>query len=77
MGLKQESLQKVPTDEKGKLDISYLSSNLKKIKSQGKKCFAVVATAGTTVRGAIDSLSEISQICKKEKIWLQKNKLRV
>ena len=45
MGLKQESLQKVPTDEKGKLDISYLSSNLKKIKSQGKKCFAVVATA--------------------------------
>jgi len=24
MGLKQESLQKIPTDEKGKLDISYL-----------------------------------------------------
>ncbi len=70
MGLKQESLQKIPTDDKGKLDISSLSSNLKKIKSQGKKCFAVVATAGTTVRGAIDPLSEISRICKKEKVWL-------
>ncbi len=70
MGLKQESLQKVPTDEKGKLDISYLSSNLNKIKSQGRKCFAVVATAGTTVRGAIDPLSEIAQVCKEEKVWL-------
>ena len=70
MGLKQDSFQKVPTDKKGKLDLSYLSSNLKKIKSQGKKCFAVVATAGTTVRGAIDPLSEIAKFCKKEKIWL-------
>ncbi len=70
MGLKQESLQKVPTDEKGKLNISYLKSIFKKIKSEGKKCFAVVATAGTTVRGAIDPLSEIDQFCKKENIWL-------
>jgi len=70
MGLKQESLLKIPTDEKGKLDISYLYSNLNNIKSQGKKCFAVVATAGTTVRGAIDPLPEITQFCKKEKVWL-------
>ncbi|WP_269610105.1 pyridoxal phosphate-dependent decarboxylase family protein [Prochlorococcus marinus] len=70
MGLKKESLQKVPTDENGKLDISYLSSNLKKIQSEGKKCFAIVATAGTTVRGAIDPLSGIAQFCQKENIWL-------
>ena len=70
MGLKQESFQKIPTDEKGSLDISRLSSRLKKIKSEGKKCFAVVATLGTTVRGALDSVSEIAKLCKKEKIWL-------
>jgi len=70
MGLKQESLQKVPTDEKGKIKISCLVSTFKKIKSEGKKCFAVVATAGTTVRGAIDPLSEIAQFCQKENIWL-------
>ena len=70
MGLKQESFQKIPTDEKGSLDISCLSSRLNKIKSEGKKCFAVVATVGTTVRGAIDSVSEIAKLCKKEKIWL-------
>jgi len=70
MGLKKESLQKVPTDENGELQISSLHSSLNKIKSEGKKCFAVVATAGTTVRGAIDPLSEISQFCQKEKVWL-------
>ena len=70
MGLKQESLLKVPTDEKGRLNISCLDSIFKKIKSDGKKCFAVVATAGTTVRGAIDPLSEISHFCQKENIWL-------
>ena len=70
MGLKQESLQKIPTDQKGKLNISSLSTIYKKIKSEGKKCFAVVATAGTTVRGAIDPLVEISRFCQKENIWL-------
>ena len=70
MGLKQESLQKIPIDENGQLKISSLRSSFKKIKSEGKKCFAVVATAGTTVRGAIDPLPEIAQFCKKEKVWL-------
>ena len=70
MGLKRESLHKIPTDENGKLNISCLISIYKKIKSEGKKCFSVVATAGTTVRGAIDPIREIAQFCKKENIWL-------
>ncbi len=69
MGLKKESLKKIPTDEKGKLNISSLSLMFKKIRSEGKKCFAVVATAGTTVRGAIDPLLDIANFCHKEKIW--------
>jgi len=70
MGLKKESLQKVPTDEKGALKISSLRSSLNKIKLEGKKCFAVVATAGTTVRGAVDPLSAIAKFCQEEKVWL-------
>ena len=70
MGLRQDSLQKVPTDYEGKLNVSDLSLILKKIRSEGKKCFAIVATAGTTIRGAIDPLTEIAAFCKKENIWL-------
>ncbi len=70
MGLREESLIKIPTNEKGELEISSLRSSLKKIKSEGKKCFAVVATAGTTVRGAIDPLLDIAKFCQKEKVWL-------
>ena len=70
MGLSQAALQKVPTDKKGRLNIECLTSIFKKLKADGKKCFAVVATAGTTVRGAIDPISEISEFCQKENIWL-------
>ena len=69
MGLRHESLHKIPTDLTGEINVSCLQSSLKKIKFEGKKCFAVVATAGTTVRGAVDPLSSISEFCKKENIW--------
>jgi len=38
--------------------------------NDNKKIFAIVATLGTTVRGAIDPIKEISEICKQRNIWL-------
>ena len=70
MGLNHDSFKKIPTDENGELNISVLSSRFKKLRSEGKRCFAVVATAGTTVRGALDPLTEIGEFCQKENIWL-------
>ena len=69
MGLNQDSLIKIPTDNEGKLNISILSKMFNTIRSEGRKCFAVVSTAGTTVRGAIDPLSEIGELCRKENVW--------
>ncbi len=70
MGLKQDALQRIPTDEEGKLNTKNLYSTIKKIDSENRKCFGVVATAGTTVRGAIDPIDEIAKFCKREKLWL-------
>ena len=70
MGLNQDALQIIPSDEEGKLDMTYLYSTFNKIRSEGKQCFAVVATAGTTVRGAIDPISDISKFCRDKNIWL-------
>ncbi len=70
MGLPPESLCQISTDQEGKIIVDSLKSEYYKIKSQGKKCFAVIATAGTTVRGAIDPLKEISDFCLEEGLWL-------
>jgi len=69
MGLPSEALQKIPTNDSGQISLSLLIQKLNKLKSNGKKCFAVVATLGTTVRGAIDPLISLADICKKEGIW--------
>ncbi len=70
MGLTQDSLQKIPTNEEGQLDINSLYSTFNRIHSENRKCFGVVATAGTTVRGAIDPINDIAKFCQKENLWL-------
>ncbi len=70
MGLQNDALQKVATNQDGQISIELLQSQLNKLRSQSKKCFAIVATAGTTVRGAIDPLLQLADIAKKEGIWL-------
>ena len=70
MGLAPEALQCVGTNDDGQILIDSLQSKLLKIRADGKKCFAVVATAGTTVRGAIDPLLELSKFCIDEGLWL-------
>ena len=70
MGLGPDALQSVDTNEDGQISIQSIRSKLFEIREKGKKCFAIVATAGTTVRGAIDPLLELSNFCLEEDIWL-------
>jgi len=70
MGLDARNLVKIKTDSKGRMDINNLRSSLDKCLIENKNIFAIVATLGTTVRGAIDPIKEISEICKERNIWL-------
>ncbi len=70
MGLSDDSLEIIPTDAEGKMSLETLKSRMDALKSNGHKCFVVVATAGTTARGAVDPLVELSQICNREGLWL-------
>lgn len=70
MGLESTNLVRIKTDSKGRMDINYLKKSLDKCSIENKKIFAIVATLGTTVRGAIDPIKDISEICKQRKIWL-------
>ena len=70
MGLDESNLVRIKTDNKGCMDIQNLRETLDKCSTENKKIFAIVATLGTTVRGAIDPIKDISEICKKRNIWL-------
>ena len=70
LGLKNQNIITIDTDEYGRMDISKLNDQVSKNIKNGKKIFAIIATLGTTMRGAIDPISEISKICKKNNIWL-------
>ena len=69
MGLPSSALQKVSTNKFGQLSTNSLIENYYQLKTEGKKCFAVIGTAGTTVRGAIDPLKEISDFCLDNHLW--------
>ena len=69
MGLNADALIKVNTNPQGQLAIESLKYQLQRLKLEGKKCLAVVATAGTTVRGVIDPLEEIGNFCLSQGLW--------
>ena len=70
MGLEKNSLIKIKTDNNGCMDLDELEMTIKRCSEEGKKIFSIVATLGTTIRGAIDPISSISDICKEKNIWL-------
>ena len=70
MGLDESNLIRIKTDNKGRMDTQNLKKTIDKCFVDNKKIFAIVATLGTTVRGAIDPIKDISEICKKRNIWL-------
>ncbi len=69
MGLQPDSLEDVVTNEEGQISLKFLEEQLERIRAEGRKCFALVATAGTTVRGAIDPLKEIGELCERKNLW--------
>ncbi len=70
MGLNKNNLIKISTDKNGCMDIFNLEQNIDKCFREGKKIFSIVATLGTTIRGAIDPIDDIIKICQTRNIWL-------
>ena len=70
MGLCKNNLIKVKTDKNGSMDIFDLKINIDKCSREDKRIFCIVATLGTTIRGAIDPIEKISGICNEKNIWL-------
>jgi len=69
LGVEEKNIYLVNTDKNGSMHIPSFIKLINSIVSSGKEIFAVVATFGTTFRGALDPINEIGAICKERKIW--------
>lgn len=70
IGLGRNSVRFIPADERGKMIPAELTKQIKADLEKGLCPFFVNATAGTTVLGAFDPISEIAEICKEHQLWL-------
>ena len=70
MGLNKNNLVRVKTDINGCMDIINLKQTIEECSKEDMKIFSIVATLGTTIRGAIDPIDKIGDICKENGIWL-------
>lgn len=70
MGLPDQALRQVPVDLQGRMDVDALAGMLEHLAHAGTPVIAVVATAGTTVRGAVDPLGRIGALCRRHGHWL-------
>ena len=53
-----------------RIDVDVLNNVLDRLRSEGRKVMAVVATAGTTATGSFDDLETIGQLCAERDHWL-------
>ena len=53
-----------------KIDVDLLTGVLDRLREEGKRVMAVVATAGTTATGSFDDLETIGSLCEERGIWL-------
>lgn len=70
MGLGAGALQPIAVDAQGRLDPDRLEQRLLELRRGSIPVIAVVATAGTTVRGAVDPLLPIAALCRRHDLWL-------
>jgi L-2,4-diaminobutyrate decarboxylase len=70
MGLPPDALRRVPVGHDGGMDPQRLEAELEALARRGVPVIAVVATAGTTVRGAVDPLPAIAAITARHQLWL-------
>jgi glutamate/tyrosine decarboxylase-like PLP-dependent enzyme len=70
LGVGLNNLIVIECDAGGRLVPDALAEAIAAEKRAGKQPFCVIATSGTTVRGAFDPLHEIADICHAEHLWL-------
>jgi len=70
LGISPANFRRLPSDGDFRLPLGELARSIQQDRAAGFRPFCVIATAGTTNTGAIDSLAEIASLCHAEGLWL-------
>ena len=70
IGLGSQALRRIPVDDRRRMRVDALAQTLAADVNSGIVPVAVVATAGTTLTGAIDPIAEIADVCGGHGVWL-------
>ena len=70
VGIGYQNLVKVACDSRGRMKPESLVEEIVRARTNGQIPFCIIATSGTTVRGAFDPLKEIANIAHDNNIWL-------
>jgi aromatic-L-amino-acid/L-tryptophan decarboxylase len=69
-GLGRTSVRRIPIDERRRMRVDALREALTQDMAAGRTPVAVIATAGTTLTGAVDPIDEIATVCREANVWL-------
>lgn len=69
LGLGQHALRSVPVDLEFRIDLSALEQAIATDRAAGRRPFCLVGNAGTVNTGAIDDLTSLADLCRREKLW--------
>jgi len=70
IGLGRRAVRRIPTDDRRRMRPDALADALARDRADGCTPLAVVATAGTTLTGAVDPIDAIADVCEREQVWL-------
>ncbi|MCO5066178.1 MAG: aspartate aminotransferase family protein [Rhizobiaceae bacterium] len=70
LGLGNESLRRVESDEHYRMDVDALREIIRADRASGNAPACIIATAGTVNTGAIDDLNALADLAKEEGLWL-------
>jgi glutamate/tyrosine decarboxylase-like PLP-dependent enzyme len=70
VGLRPDQIRPIAVDERFRLNVHDLRSQIALDRSAGRMPWAVTANGGATNTGAVDPLADISKVCREFGLWL-------
>ena len=70
IGFREEQIRRIPVDQEFRMDVGALRHAVRRDAAEGRRPFAVIASAGTTNTGSVDPLAEIGTVCRQFDMWM-------